>query len=221
MTANGEVDANEEISLYVSGIGANISPTIMESAHDLQSLGKRCVEDGFGFHWEPHSLEPYLVHPTTGLHIRLTVENFCPYLEEDIGAIPTCSPAHNIMAMLTSASHDLTESCIGKTDRVPVAADVVKEIRLEAAAEIPAVDPPPAPHIDVVDTGRRDLKAEATSTAHILRHMPYNKYCETCARRCYAGQHDELRLNRRSCRRSLVILSTRTTSLRTLKRPWA
>ena len=66
MTANGEVDANEEITLYVSGIGANISPTVLDDAPDLQSLGKRCVEDGVGFHWEPHSLKPYLVHPATG-----------------------------------------------------------------------------------------------------------------------------------------------------------
>jgi hypothetical protein len=50
MTANGEVDANEEITLYVSGIGTNISPTVLDDAPDLQSLGKRCVEDGFGSH---------------------------------------------------------------------------------------------------------------------------------------------------------------------------
>ncbi len=57
MTASGEVDANEEIIVCFSSIGKNISPTVLDNAPDLQSLGKRCVEGGFGFHWDPYSLD--------------------------------------------------------------------------------------------------------------------------------------------------------------------
>jgi hypothetical protein len=42
--------------------------------------------------------------------------------------------------------------------------------------------PPVAPPVEPDPEGRRDLKAEAVSSTHILRHMPYNKYCETCVR---------------------------------------
>ena len=181
LTANGELDANEEICLYVSSISTDITPTVLDDSPDVQSLGKRCIEDGFGFHWEPHSLTPYLVEPGTGRHIRFLVENFCPYLVDHIGAVPTLMHKNNVMATLTPTSSDPAKVRLGAAVEIPAAVNMA-ELRLDAVAELPPADPPPAPHVDVDPDGRRDLKAEAKSTAHILRHMPFNKYCETCVR---------------------------------------
>ncbi len=181
MTANGELDANEEICLYVASITSDITLTVLDDSPDVQSLGKRCIEDGFGFHWEPHSLTPYLVEPGTGRHIRLIVENFCPYLVDPIGAVPTLTHKNIVMATLTPTSSDPAKVALGAAVEIPAAVDMA-ELRLDADAQLPPADPPPAPHVDADPDGRRDLKAEAKSTAHILRHMPFNKYCETCVR---------------------------------------
>ena len=79
---------------------------------------------------------------------------------------------HTAAATLTPAPTDLAK--IRPVD-FTVAVDVVKETIVDAVAEQPVADPPPAPHVDVEATARRDLKAEATSVAHILRHMPFKQ----------------------------------------------
>ena len=54
-TANGSVSARTECPIYVKGIGRSISPYVLESTPDVLSLGRRCVDEGFTFHWEGFS----------------------------------------------------------------------------------------------------------------------------------------------------------------------
>ena len=54
-TANGSVSARTECPIYVKGIGRTISPYVLESTPDVLSLGRRCVDEGFTFHWEGFS----------------------------------------------------------------------------------------------------------------------------------------------------------------------
>jgi hypothetical protein len=103
------------------------------------------------------------------------------------------------MARLPPASSDPAKARLEATVDIPVAVKLV-EIRLDAVAENAKADPPPAPHIDVETDGRRDLKAEAKSTEHILRHMPTSTVKLACGRRCYSGRPEVLctRLRMRS-----------------------
>ncbi len=96
------------------------------------------------------------------------------YLTDNGPASPTRMTKHSAMATLTLASSDPAEVRLGPAVEIPVAVDLVKGIRVDAVAEMPVADPPPAPHVDVDNAERRDHKAEAKSTAHILRHMPFN-----------------------------------------------
>ena len=51
---------------------------------------------------------------------------------------------------------------------------------------VPPVDgsvqgiPVPDADADGATRRRRDLKAEANSTRHLLTHTPFNKYCDAC-----------------------------------------
>ncbi len=81
-----------------------------------------------------------------------------------------------VMATLTPTSSDPAKVRLGAAVENPAAVNMA-ELRLGAVAELEG-----APNVDADADGRRDLKAEAKSTAHILRHMPFNKYCETCIR---------------------------------------
>ena len=52
---------------------------VLHDTPAVLSIGKRCVKYGYGFHWPPGSLRPYLVAPS-GDHIGLTVIGDIPYL---------------------------------------------------------------------------------------------------------------------------------------------
>jgi hypothetical protein len=106
-----------------------------------------------------------MTKPGTEERLPMFVEHYCPYLYDSVGAVPSRLSKNTGMAALTPA--------------VPGPPKVELDIDTPAVVEVP---PAAAPHVDIDPDARRDVKAEATSTTHILRHMPYNKYCPTCVR---------------------------------------
>ncbi len=96
--AKGELDANEEITLYINRLRLKISPSILEDTPDVQSLGLRCVDDGFAFVWPSFSKDPYMIEPETGRILHMTVENYCPYLVDPISAVPTRTLTNQALA---------------------------------------------------------------------------------------------------------------------------
>ncbi len=159
LTANGELDATDEIELFVNCIKQNLRMLALPDTPNVISVGRRVVEDGFGFHWDPYSLEPYMTAPETYEHIPMYVENYCPYLRDDPADDHTQGTQHPAMTALTPAA--------AGEHRVKVDPDVV------------VVVPPPAPPADVDPGERRDLKAEALApptsyatcrTTSIARH---------------------------------------------------
>ncbi len=59
-----------------------MNPYVLENTPDVISIGKRCVQLGYGFHWEPWSLKPYLVLPKAKGGGKLTLVSIgdVPYL---------------------------------------------------------------------------------------------------------------------------------------------
>ena len=62
-TANDRISASEEVIMSMHPLEEIIAPLILESTPDVLTVGRRCVEEGFGFHWEPYSTKPYFVLP--------------------------------------------------------------------------------------------------------------------------------------------------------------
>ena len=78
-TANGEVSADYVVRYEVPQLGGDIWPFLLEFTPDVISIGRRCVRDGWAFHWPAYSYHPYLVSPT-GEVIRCVVIHDVPYI---------------------------------------------------------------------------------------------------------------------------------------------
>ena len=79
-TANGNTDATDDILLRVD---EDIEPYVLESTPAVLSVGRRCQEYGYQFHWPASSSKPYFVTPK-GKKIELTVQDHVPYLKQNL-----------------------------------------------------------------------------------------------------------------------------------------
>ena len=79
-TANGNTDATDDILLRVDELDEDIEPYVLESTPAVLSVGRRCQEYGYQFHWPAFSSKPYFVTPK-GKKIELTVKDHVPYLK--------------------------------------------------------------------------------------------------------------------------------------------
>ena len=70
---------DEVVPLAISGLKENVEPYVLESSPDVLSIGRRCVELGYKFVWEPFSYEPYFI-TNYGDIVKLVSVNNVPYL---------------------------------------------------------------------------------------------------------------------------------------------
>jgi hypothetical protein len=80
-TANGPVELDSEISFWLKKLKQKVNAVVGGDTPDLLSVGYRCKEFGFGFHWDPRSV-PYFVLPD-GTEVDLHVDHYVPYLFDD------------------------------------------------------------------------------------------------------------------------------------------
>ena len=170
-TAGGEVIANQVLPMFSKAVGENIFPLILPDTPPALSVGERCVERGFGFHWEPYEIAPTFIFPD-GRKVTCHVESYVPYLREPEGttvcpAVPTSVPA------------------IPPPEVLPPSEDPGGG----HAPESLEVPPPPAPLATDVEEeetltprGMARLKIEASSLRHQMTHLPKNKFCKHCRR---------------------------------------
>ncbi len=64
--------------------GDEANPYLMASAPGALSIGARCLEKGYEFHWAPYSGAPAMTRPRGHL-AKLTVRDGCPDLDDDDG----------------------------------------------------------------------------------------------------------------------------------------
>ena len=80
-TANREILADRTIGLEFEAIGEQeIRPFVLENAPDLISIGRRCLEMGYSFHWPSGSKSPFFVLPESDQRVHLQVVDYLPYL---------------------------------------------------------------------------------------------------------------------------------------------
>mgnify|MGYP000087478941 FL=1 len=77
-TANGRIEARNVVPLYCSELNQLVHPYLLHDTPPVLSVGKRCMEQGFTFHWEAGQL-PIMTNPE-GLVVELEVERNIPYL---------------------------------------------------------------------------------------------------------------------------------------------
>ncbi|KAI4258793.1 MAG: hypothetical protein L6R35_007468, partial [Caloplaca aegaea] len=84
-TANGVTEVDKKMDLYVPVLREVVQPMVMDENPPLMSVGKRCMEHDYEFHWYPKQA-PYFISPDKET-ITLEVENSVPLLRS-LGTVP-------------------------------------------------------------------------------------------------------------------------------------
>ena len=92
-TANGKTSTKGLARLKVDGITELIEAYVLENTPSLLSLGKRCMEHGYRFSWEPYQI-PRLFDPR-GREIKLELINNIPYLLPTETQIVSANTGHH------------------------------------------------------------------------------------------------------------------------------
>ena len=78
-TVNGITVAEEQLSIRVDGLGEDVDAIILDNSPcNILSLGKLCMERGFGFDWKPGE-PPRLIMPDGSVRVLL-VEQYVPII---------------------------------------------------------------------------------------------------------------------------------------------
>ena len=75
ITANGEVQTQEEAIVYVKELGKFLTMKVLENTPAVLSLGKLCDENGYSYKWI-NGQKPHLIK--NGIRIICNTENFVP-----------------------------------------------------------------------------------------------------------------------------------------------
>ena len=75
ITANGEVQTNEEAIVYVKELDIFLTMKVLENTPAVLSLSKLCDENGYSYEWI-NGQKPHLIK--NGIRIQWNTENFVP-----------------------------------------------------------------------------------------------------------------------------------------------
>ncbi len=176
-TAAGDVHANSTIDLFSEHIG-EINAVLLKKTPPVISIGKRCMQLGFGFYWPPYT-PPHIILPDGKPKIECAVEDFVPYILEEKGTV--CPIAAGGNSEPSSSSHalacdeSLNQPAKENTDKTKDA-----ENHASGCEDKKVISPGSGGLLNKDDIPL--MKLEAMSTYHMLTHTPKNPYCTACQR---------------------------------------
>ena len=183
-TANGKTSTRGVAHMVVDGSEGLIEAHVLESTPSLLSLGKRCLEHGYRFVWEPFA-EPKFYDPH-GTPVPIEVIHNIPYLyPSEITVVSNKSRQQPLYSALpaTVMLHDKVVGC-GESSGSRGPGTAPSSSSRDVPPDPPVVEeappPPEAEHRE--DRVKRDLKMEAKSLSHLMTHLPKNPHCEICQR---------------------------------------
>ncbi len=77
-TANGRIESRNVVPFYCEELAQSVQPFLLHDSPPVLSVGKRCMEQGFTFHWQA-GMNPIMTNPQ-GDVVELEVERNIPYL---------------------------------------------------------------------------------------------------------------------------------------------
>ena len=88
ITANGEVQTQEEAIVYVKELEKFLTMKVLENTPAVLSLGKFCDENGYSYEWI-HGQKPHLIK--NGIRIICNTENFVPIVVPGLSSASSAS----------------------------------------------------------------------------------------------------------------------------------
>ena len=91
VTANGEVEANEEAQVFVHDLELFLTVQLLRETPAVLSLGKLCSEHGYSHEWA-NGQKPHLIK--NGIRIQCNTENFVPIVVPGLTSSSSSSSHH-------------------------------------------------------------------------------------------------------------------------------
>ena len=91
ITANGPVQGDKSVSLKIPEFSNVLECYLLESTPPVCSVGRRCMDEGYGFHWYPGQA-PYFVTPA-GRKLRCKMKGRVPVIGDEVMATPAAGDA--------------------------------------------------------------------------------------------------------------------------------
>ena len=185
LTANGVFQAVDQAKVDVPVLGTQITPYVLDESPAVVSVGQRCIDADWSFHWRSVGLTSRsLMAPRS--KVKLEVQDYVPYLPSTTGMAMTAigqpygsavrSGEPVPMIPLPSAPAEEVVPVDDDEDN-PIGEDPVEEDEVVLDERLVA-----KPLDEKRDRGARALKEEATSIQHLLTHTPKNPFCDVCNR---------------------------------------
>ena len=106
ITANGEVQTQEEAIVYVKELDMFLTMKVLENTPAVLSLGKLCDENGYSYEWI-NGQKPHLIKD--GIRIVCNTENFVPIVVPGLSSSSSGSSSTS-RTPLTQESHSSSSS---------------------------------------------------------------------------------------------------------------
>ena len=106
ITANGEVQTQEEAIVYVKELDMFLTMKVLENTPAVISLGKLCDENGYSYEWI-NGQKPHLIK--NGIRIVCNTENFVPIVVPGLSSSSSASSSTS-RTPLTQESHSSSSS---------------------------------------------------------------------------------------------------------------
>ena len=135
-TANGEVQTNEEATVYVKELGIFLTMKVLEDTPAVLSLGKLCDEHGYTFEW---------INGENGIRIQCNTENFVPIVVPGLSVTPMTPFSNRVKRKCGKAS---TERPVLFRHTTILAASYTKLIGY-VFENLPAPGEPPAAFLEI------------------------------------------------------------------------
>jgi hypothetical protein len=163
LTASGIVHIPGELKLHSEAVG-EINAKLLQTDNSIISVGQRCMDSGFDFHWPPFT-PPIFTRPD-GKQFHCRVKHYVPYVSDEGGTLcpiaATEGPQHSSSSSSRAPARDESLLQPAKedpaSDKVALEAPERKEPKQEAEVKKGKNDDVPL------------LKLEATSLYHMMTH---------------------------------------------------
>ena len=191
-TVNGNVTVANGLRIEVPALRKGLRFALMPHSPSIISLGRRCMLDGYAFHW-PRLQTPYLIDPN-GQRIELEVGNFVPYISSVPRNVANPNGTTGVPPPPAMASEDVepvefdpdarssnsAEPVIDRVDSV----EPKQTSWPKAEEEVESSGGSSAEEYELATTPEREkeLRRIARSTEHGMTHLPKNAYCKWCQR---------------------------------------
>ena len=150
ITANGEVQTQEEAIVYVKELDIFLTMKVLENTPAVVSLGKLCDENGYSYEWI-NGQKPHLIKD--GIRIICNTENFVPIVVPGLTSSSSASSS-TLRTPLKQESHSSSSSSSPSPS-----SPTVGEMSVREREDAPNSDISPVPASELVD-GRSGKSVE-------------------------------------------------------------